>query len=114
MKQVILDTSFVLSCVRNKIDFFEKIQEMGLNSIVPEQTIKELKGLGEKLALKILEKYSKEFKIVKVRGKDADSAIVKLSEENPEIIVATLDRGLAKKVKNQKLLIRGKKKLEII
>lgn len=114
MKQVVLDTSFILSCVKKKIDFFEKIKLEGFQIFIPKQTIKELKGLGSKLELKIVEKNSGNFEIKNYLGKDADSAIVKMSEENPELIVATLDKELAKKIKNRKMIIRGEKKIEVI
>jgi len=112
MKQAILDTSFILSCVKQKIDFFEKLEHEGIKVLIPEQTIDELLGLGAQLALKVLEKHK--FKLVKISGKDADAAIINFSRENPEAIVATLDFGLKKKVKNQKMVVRGKKKIEII
>ena len=112
MKQVILDTSFILTCVRQKIDFFERISHEGMQIIIPLQTINELKGLGADAALRIIEK--SEFEEINVSGKDADAAILKIAKENPSIIVATLDKELKKKIKNPKMIIRGKKKLEIV
>ena len=112
MKQVILDTSFILSCVKQRIDFFEKLEYDGFKIFIPEQAIDELMGLGAQLALNILEKHK--FKIIKVPGKDADTAIIKFAKENPEAIVATLDVGLKNKVKNHKMIIRGKKTIEIV
>ncbi|MBU2503937.1 MAG: hypothetical protein KJ879_02700 [Nanoarchaeota archaeon] len=112
MRQAILDTSFILTCAKQKIDFFNYLFEEGIKPVVPKQTISELKSLNAELALKILE--GKEFQIVRLPGKDADNAIIAFVKKNPEAIVATLDRGLQKKIKNRKLVIRGKKKLEII
>lgn len=112
MRKVILDTSFILTAVRQKIDFFENTEMKGMHIIIPAQVIRELKGLGAELALKILEK--NEFELIKIQGKDADSAIIKFARENPTAIVATLDQGLKKKIKNQKMVIRQKKKIEII
>ncbi|MFH1310892.1 MAG: hypothetical protein ABIH65_00620 [Nanoarchaeota archaeon] len=112
MKQTILDTSFILTCVRQKIDFFYWLKTEGIRIIIPEQTLRELEGLGAKLALRIIEK--NEFILIKIPGKDADSAIINFAKKNPEAIVATLDNGLKKKIKNRKLIIRQKKKLEII
>ena len=112
MKQVILDTSFILSCVRQKIDFFEELEHMGMQITIPEQTIDELMGLGAQLALKILGKHK--FHLIKIKGKNADTAIIKFAKENPEAIVATLDLDLKKKVKNQKMVIRGRRQIEII
>ncbi len=112
MRQVILDTSFILTAVRQKIDFFHNHGLLGFEILIPEQVIRELKGLGAELALKILQE--NEFELIKIQGKDADRAIIKFAKKNPEAIVATLDAGLKKKIKNPKLVIRNKKKLEII
>jgi len=112
MRQVILDTSFILSCIKQKIDFFERLEHEGFKIIIPEQAIDELMGLGAQVALKILGKHK--FNLIKISGKNADAAIVKFSKENPEAIVATLDSGLKGKIRNQKMVIRGKKKIEII
>ena len=112
MKQVILDTSFILSCIKQKIDFFEKLEYEGFRILIPEQTIDELMGLGAQLALDIIEK--NKYNLIKISGKDADAAIIKFAKENPGVIVATLDAGLKRKVSNQKMIIRGKKKLEIV
>ena len=112
MKQVILDTSFILAAVKQKIDFFERLSLKGMRIIIPDQTMRELKGLGAKLELKIIE--NNKFELVIIPGKDADSAIINFARKNPEAIVATLDAGLKKKIRNKKLIIRQKKKLEII
>jgi len=112
MRQVILDTSFILTAVRQKIDFFTWISHGGFQALIPEQVIDELMGLGAQLAINIIEK--NEYTLVKIPGKDADTAIIAFAKKNKEAIVATLDQGLQKKIKNRKLIIRGKKKLEII
>ena len=112
MRQIILDTSFIITAIKQKIDFFDIIEGKGLQIVIPEQTINELKGLKAELALHILEKNS--FKLVKIPGKDADRAIIKFAKENPLAIVATLDVGLKKKIRNSKMVIRGRKNLEII
>jgi len=112
MKQAILDTSFIISCSRQKIDFFRYLEEEGFRVLIPKQTISELRALGSELALKIIDKNN--FNLITSSGKDADNAIIAFSKKNPQAIVATLDKGLQKKIKNSKLVIRGKKKLEII
>lgn len=117
MKQTLLDTSFILSCIRNKIDFFEEINLMGIKIIIPEQVIKEIKKFENKkteakLALKILEK--NKFQKIDLNSKNTDNGIIKYAKENPELIIATLDREIKRKTTNKKLVIRNKKKLEII
>ena len=112
MRQVILDTSFILTCIKQKIDFFEMLEHEGFQIVVPDQVIDELMGLGAQLALNILGK--NKFTLVKLPGKDADTAILKFARENPEAVIATLDRRLQKKIRNPKMIIRQKKKIEII
>jgi rRNA-processing protein FCF1 len=124
MKEAILDTSFILSCVRKKIDFFEEIPLMGMSIVIPTPVIKEIESIighpknnfrfkeEAKLALKLLEK--SKFKKIGLDGKNVDFGIIKIARENPDYIIATLDGEIKNKVRNQKLIIRGEKKLEIV
>lgn len=122
MKKVILDTNFILSCIRKKIDFFEEIKFIGLKILIPNQVIKEIKGIAEskkklkfreeaKLALRLLEKNS--FKKIDLKRKNVDRGLINLAKGNKDTIIATLDREIKEKVENQKLIIRGNKKLEM-
>ena len=113
MKQIILDTSFILSAVRNKIDIFNELLEY--NILIPKQVINEIKNQkssNAKLALKILQlnKYNE----IDLGKAHVDKLIINYAKKNPKVIVATLDREIKKKVKNSKLVIRGKKQLEVI
>ncbi len=122
MAKAILDTNFILSCIDKKIDFFEAISFIGFNIIIPNEVIGELKKFSSNgktklaqnsdLALKILGK--NDFEEIYLKEKNVDKGIVKFAKENPEIAVATLDREIKRKIKNQKIVIMGKKKLEII
>ncbi|MEK6823875.1 MAG: PIN domain-containing protein [Nanoarchaeota archaeon] len=112
MKPALLDTNFILTCIKQKIDFFEELEFMGLKILIPEEVIDELKKLKQSSALKLLEKNN--FSKINLAGKNVDNSIINYSKKNPEILVATLDRELQKKLKNRKIIIRGKKKLEII
>lgn len=125
MKKTILDTNFILTCVKQKIDFFEEIKFMGMEILIPKQVINELRIITSSkkklhfredavLSLKLLEKNS--FKKIDLSkyGKNTDKGIKNCAEKNKDIIIATLDKELKNKIKNQKLVIRGKKKLEIM
>lgn len=84
---------------------------------IPKQVIVEVEGLAKsrddaKVALKLLKKNS--FIEIDLKQKNVDNALIKFAEKNKDVVVATLDREIKKKVKNSKLVIRGKKKLEII
>ncbi len=123
MKKVLLDTNFILTCIRNKVDFFEEIQLLGITIIIPEQVIKEIERISTsqkklrfreeaKIALNMLKKSP--FKKISLENKNVDNGIAKLAKKDKSIIIATLDKELQGKFPNQKLIIRQKKKLEVI
>ncbi len=123
MKQAILDTNFILTCIKQKIDFFEKLKLEGIQIIIPKQVIKEIKGIinskkklhfreDAKLALKFLEKNP--FKEIDLNEKCVDKGLIQFAKKNKKVIIATLDREIKRKIKTPKLVIRGKKKLEVI
>jgi rRNA-processing protein FCF1 len=122
MGYVILDTNFILSCIRKKIDFFNDIPDKGLKIMIPIQVLDELRNLSmtgrggfkdeAKIGLKLLEQ--NEFKRIDLYMKNVDNGIIKLVNENKEYIVATLDQEVQHKVKNRKMIIRGEKRLEIV
>jgi len=120
---VLVDTNFILTCVKQKIDFFEWFKLQGIQVIIPLEVINELKmlkgrsknilALHAKFALKLLKK--NKFKKVDLDGGDrADKVIVKYAKEHPNIIIATLDKEMKYKIKNKKVTIRQGKLLEII
>ncbi len=123
MKQVLLDTNFIISCVRQKIDFFEEIPLMGLEILIPRQVFNEIKKLSKSreganireeadLALKLLNR--NKFTLMKLKYNYVDKGIEKMADENKDLIIATLDKELKEKIQNRKMIIRGMKKLEII
>jgi rRNA-processing protein FCF1 len=122
MKDVLLDTNFILSCIRRKINFFDEIKFKGFNIIIPNEIVKELEKISQtgkenfkeesKIALKILGK--NHFEKIDLNTKNVDNGIVKIAGEHREYIIATLDRVIKNKIKNQKMVIRGNGKLEII
>ena len=122
MKQVLLDTNFIMSCARQKIDIFHEIPFMGLEILIPKQVIDELKKLSKSkesayvredadLALKLINR--NKFILMKLRRNDVDRGIIEFAEANPGAIIATLDKEMKERIKNQKMIIRGTKTLEI-
>jgi len=119
MEKILLDTSFILSCIRNKIDFIEDLS--GRKVLLPVQVVNELESIGKKgkyslkkeaeFALKILEKSN--FERIDLGENYVDKGIKKFIQKNKDIIVATLDKGL-KKPKSRNMIIIRKKRIEII
>ena len=122
MKDILLDTNFILSCIRRKLDFFNDLKFRGFKILIPAEVIGELEKISEtggkkfkeeaKIALNLLKKNS--FEKIHLNTKNVDNGIVKIAGEHREYIIATLDRVIKKKIENQKLVIRGNGKLEII
>ncbi|MFW6283151.1 MAG: hypothetical protein ACOC1P_03820, partial [Minisyncoccales bacterium] len=64
------------------------------------------------IALKILKKNP--YKKIKLPGKNVDDAIAEFTNSREDIIVATLDRELKKKIVKNKMVIKDRKKLDIV
>ena len=122
MVKVILDTNFILNCVRNKVDFYEELMFRGDVPIFSSQVIEELKRIrdGSKalkfreeanVALKLID--SQEHEEIDMPGRYVDVGIKKYCESHPEVVLATMDKDLKKAVRNRKLVLRNKKKLEL-
>lgn len=121
MKTIVLDTNFILTCVKEKIDFIEDLQFRGFKLAVPKQVLDELGKLTQRkgavksrseFALRLLKSYNLE--VIDLASRYVDAGLAKLSKENKEVIIATIDLGLKRKIKGNKVVIRSKKKLEII
>ena len=123
MKKVLLDTNFLMACIKQKIDFFDEIKFLGFQILIPENVIKELKKIKNsrqklhnrqtaELALKIIK--MNKFKKIKFKTKNTDYAISQFANSGEDIIVATLDRNLKKRIKKNKMVIKNKTKLEVV
>lgn len=120
--RIIVDTNFLISCVKQKIDFFSQISEIFPVSefLVPLRVKEELENLAEDRRLKVVEREAasvalqiigkKGLRFLDLEG-EADDSIVSYALNNKNVVVATLDRGIKKQLKNkaEMLAIRGKK-----
>ena len=131
MIQVLLDTNFLILCIKQRIHFDEEIKELipEAEIVIPTQVILELKKMSEdeekkyrledreraSLAIQLIKKY----KEIKRKGKYADKAIIHYAEEKnyrkEKLFVATIDAELARKLQEltRIIKIRGLKKLII-
>ena len=112
MKKVILDTNFIMTCVKQRIDFFNDLELMGLEIIIPKQVVRELERKKAELALKVIKAHK--FKNVDLKFNYVDKGLINYGKKYPGAIIATLDADIKKKVLNTKIIIRGKKKLEVV
>jgi rRNA-processing protein FCF1 len=126
--KILLDTSFILSCIKQKIDFVSRADELiddKVEFILPEEVSSELKIISERkgekrdnkkaaiLALKIFEVNN--FESVKLNSPHADSGLVKyINASADDLVLATLDKRLKEKVKGRILTIKGKNSLVVV
>ena len=125
--KVLLDTNFILTCVKQKIDLAdaEDILNGKIEWIVPQEVLNELGNLKDRDGIKVIDKNAAKvsFEILQILKPE----VVELNGNNPnvdmkilnyilgkDIVLATLDRELKNRVKNKILTIRGEKGLEII
>jgi rRNA-processing protein FCF1 len=127
MKKIILDTDFLIHCAEAKVDYtpeLRRICDFHYSTNIIDKTLDELKSIIEKkkgkhkrnakLALLILKK-KKLNRIKTKKDKIVDKLI--LEQANQNIIVATTDANLKKKLKNkgiQVIVLRQKKYLTMI
>lgn len=117
MKQIILDTNFILDCIKYKIDIkseIAKIIDENFTLSIFNITKREISGKkDERLALQILKKINPD--ILETDSDNVDRAILSLNKKN--IIVATHDRKLKEKLKKAfipVITIREKQYLRLI
>lgn len=126
--KILLDTNFILTCVKQKIDFQEMANQITSQSVewlVPQDVLDELGNLKDRRGAKVPDKSAAklsfeilqnlEAKIVNLPGKNpnVDIKIVNYILGKP-IVLATLDKNLKSRVENKILTIRGKKNLEFV
>src|SRR3989338_7295341 len=98
--EVLLDSSFIVSCFRRKIDFISALEEQGFKILIPREVLQELKDLKLKsvhedrvaigLALEMFEK--SKVKKVRLGGGSVDEQLIKKGRDG--IYVATLDSAI--------------------
>jgi rRNA-processing protein FCF1 len=126
--EILLDTNFILTCVKQKIDFVSLADEIiseEINWTIPQEVLNELGNLKDrqgmkikdrdaaKLSFEILQKINPKIVELKIKHQNVDMGIVNYILGKP-IVLATLDKGLKGRVGNKILTIRGKKNLELL
>lgn len=119
--QVILDSSFIISCVRERIDFLTQLHEQGFTPIVPREILQEMKDLrlrsgtshDDRIAIDVaFEMFEKE-KIKKTtlgEGK-VDEWLVKRGKDG--IFIATLDNGIKKRIPKKIVIFKAQNRVGV-
>lgn len=126
--KILLDTNFILTAAKQKIDIQETADQITTKKIewlIPQDVLNELGNLKDKpgtksadkqaatLSFEIIENLNPKIIDLPTKNPNVDIKIVNYILDKP-IILATLDKNLKSRVKNKILTIRGNKNLEII
>ncbi len=126
--QILIDTNFILTAVKQKIDIQEKINEATSKQVewlIPQDVLNELGSIKDrkesspsdkqaaKLSFQILKTLNPIIVDLPGKNPNVDIKIVNYILDKP-IALATLDKNLKSRVKNKILTIRGKKNLELL
>lgn len=113
--QVILDSSFIISCVRERIDFLTQLGEQGFTPVVPREVLQEMKDLRvssrvsheERVAIDVALELLEKGKVKKTsmgQGR-VDDWLIKRGQEG--IFIATLDTGIKKRVPKRVVIFKA-------
>lgn len=120
--EVLLDTNFIISCVKKRIDFFSSLEELGFKVIVPREVFQEMKDLKatgkiskeEKTAIEVALMLLDDKKVNKKRvgGKYVDEGLIAKGKEG--VFIATLDKEILREIPNAIVIRSASKDLEIV
>jgi len=125
--EILTDTNFIITCVKEKIDFRtfadENFDEK-IEWIVPRQVILEMEKIRDRKGKKKIDRIcasvglniieNENFKIIELEKNPNVDIAIKKYIEGKNIVLATLDKDLKKRITNRILTIRSKKALELI
>ncbi len=121
MMKVILDSSFIISCVREGIDFIQQLSEQGFELIAPREVLQEMKDLRNSerssqkdrtaidVALQLVE--TKKLKKMSFGQGKVDDFLIQKGNEGYHI--ATLDKLIKKNVPKRIVIFTSKKSVGV-
>ena len=115
--EAILDSSFIISCVRKRIDFLEALREIGFRAAVPKGVLQEMKDLKMKDGTSRLDREAidiafemlsgRDVKKIRVGGRTVDEGLI--AKGRSGIHIATLDRAIKREVPNKIVILDSKR-----
>jgi rRNA-processing protein FCF1 len=116
---VFLDTNFIISCIRRKIDFIEELKVLGFKPVLLREVYQELKDLrlnvsseeksAIEVAIKIFEK--NEIKKGTIGNVSVDMGLIEKGRLGHYI--ATLDAAIKRQIKNRVIINNSKNNIEV-
>lgn len=105
--EVLLDSSFIISCVKKRIDFISELEGMGFKVLLPKEVFEEIKDLkvnsdyetraAVRVALELLKK--RKVAGVTLGDRQVDEGLIEFGKKGAYI--ATLDAAIKRSVPNK-------------
>lgn len=124
--RVLLDTNFIISCIRKKIDFISQLEDKGFNVILPKEVFEELKDLKKNIkeshpdraaidvAFELFEKRKVKKMVLggtALRKTHIDEALIHKGKDG--FYIATLDNAIKRSVPNKIVISNAKNEISI-
>lgn len=117
--EAILDSSFILSCMKKNIDFIAQLEEMGFKAVVPREVMQELKDLRlkssreDKMAIEIALSLIELRKVKKMSfgSGNVDEQLIKKGRSG--VYIATLDKAIKREIPNKIVISSARKGIEV-
>jgi len=108
--EVLLDASFVVSCVKKRIDFVSELEGLGFKVLLPKEVFEEIKDLtlnsnsetraAAGVALELLKK--RKVKGVTIGDRKVDEGLIEFGKKGAYI--ATLDAAIKRAIPNKVII----------
>lgn len=113
---VLLDSSFIISCVRERIDFLSQLEEQGFRIQVPREVLQEMKDLkmksktsrDDRIAIDVALKMIEERKVKKTSFGEGKVDDMLIQRGNEGYYIATLDAGIKNKIPGKVVIFSSK------
>lgn len=115
--EVLLDSSFIISCLKKNIDFITQLEEQGFTVKLPHEVFEELKDLRlksaraerEAIAVALVLFESKGIKKMKLGKMKVDDGLIEKGKQGAYI--ATLDREIKRAVPHTVVIFDAEKRV---
>ncbi len=114
--QVIIDTGFIVHCIRKNIDFVKNLEDNGFLIMVPKGVLQEINHLNhdiktnqeEKNSInRFLESIDKNKKIKRISEGNGNISDWLLMKDKEGCYIATIDKGIKHQLKNRITLLEN-------
>ncbi|MDP4039582.1 MAG: hypothetical protein Q8P57_03315 [Candidatus Pacearchaeota archaeon] len=114
--EVLLDSSFIISCIRKRIDFLSQLEGQGFKPIVPREVLQEMKDLirrnktsrEDRLAVNVALELIENRKVKKTSFGDGKVDDYLIEKGKGGVYIATLDNEIKRAVPNRIVIFASK------